>query len=156
MLPSPIPDLGPRLSAGDQQTTPPVCTAEMPSFCRMRVDKRRLRGLRGCYHRVRSPAVSYKHIRYEKSDRIARVILNRPRYKNAQSRLMIEEMDAAFAAANEDDDIRVVILKGEGEHFSSGHDLGTPEDKEDTVNRPYPKGMRGQHKRSWDLYIDAT
>ena len=100
--------------------------------------------------------MSYKHIRYEKSDRIGRVILNRPRYKNAQSRLMIEEMDDAFAAANEDDDIRVVILKGEGEHFSSGHDLGTPEDKEDTLKRPYPKGMRGQHKRSWDLYIDAT
>jgi enoyl-CoA hydratase len=100
--------------------------------------------------------VSYKHIRYEKSDRIARVILNRPRHKNAQSRLMIEEMDGAFAAANEDDDIRVVILKGEGEHFSSGHDLGTPEEKEDTEQRPYPKGMRGQHKRSWDLYVDAT
>jgi enoyl-CoA hydratase len=100
--------------------------------------------------------MSYKHIRYEKSDRIARVILNRPRYKNAQSRLMIEEMDQAFAVANEDDDVRVVILKGEGEHFSSGHDLGTPEDKQDTLARPYPKGMRGQHKRSWDLYIDAT
>ena len=67
--------------------------------------------------------MSYKHIRYEKSDRIARVILNRPRYKNAQSRLMIEEMDQAFAAANEDDDVRVVILKGEGEHFSSGGNI---------------------------------
>ena len=44
--------------------------------------------------------MAYKHIRYEKSDRIARVILNRPRYKNAQSRLMIEEMDDAFAAAS--------------------------------------------------------
>ena len=100
--------------------------------------------------------MSYKHIRYEKSDRVARVVLNRPHYKNAQSRLMIEEMDDAFNAANHDDDVRVVILKGEGEHFSSGHDLGTPEDKEDTAQRPYPKGMRGQHKRSWDLYIDAT
>ncbi len=99
--------------------------------------------------------MEYKTILFEKHDRIAKVILNRPRYKNAQSRLMIEEMDAAFAAANEDDDIRVVILKGEGEHFSSGHDLGTPEDKEDR-RRPFPKGMRGQHMRSWDLFIDAT
>ncbi|HLX38859.1 MAG TPA: enoyl-CoA hydratase-related protein [Candidatus Binataceae bacterium] len=101
-------------------------------------------------------SMSYKHIRYEKSERVARVVLNRPRYKNAQSRLMIEEMDAAFTEANADDDVRVVILKGEGEHFSSGHDLGTPEDKEDTVKRPFPKGMRGQHQRSWDLYIEPT
>ncbi len=100
--------------------------------------------------------MSYKHIRYEKADRIARVILNRPRYKNAQSRLMLEEMDRAFADADRDDDIRVIILKGEGEHFSSGHDLGTPEEKDDAEKRPYPKGVRGLHKRSWDLYVDTT
>lgn len=100
--------------------------------------------------------MSYKHIRYEKSDRIAKVILNRPRYRNAQSRVMLEEMDHAFAEANNDDEVRVVILKGEGEHFCSGHDLGTPEEKEDAAARPYAKGARGQHKRSWDLYIDKT
>lgn len=100
--------------------------------------------------------MSYKHIRYEKSDRIARVILNRPRYRNAQSRVMLEEMDDAFAAADRDDDVRVIILKGEGEHFSSGHDLGTAEEKQDAEQRPYPKGVRGQHRRSWDLYVDKT
>lgn len=100
--------------------------------------------------------MSYKHIRYEKSERIAKVILNRPRYRNAQSRLMLEEMDRAFAQADNDDEIRVIILKGEGEHFSSGHDLGTPEEKEDGEKRPYARGVRGQHKRSWDLYVDKT
>jgi enoyl-CoA hydratase len=99
--------------------------------------------------------MDYKHIRYEKTDRIARLILNRPRYKNAQSRVMLEEMDYAFADANDDDQVRVVILKGEGEHFCSGHDLGTAEEKKDDAKRPY-KGMRGQHKRSWDLYVDKT
>ena len=100
--------------------------------------------------------MSYKHIRYEKSDRIARVILNRPRYRNAQSRVMLEEMDSAFAEASNDDDVRVVILKGEGDHFCSGHDLGTPEEKDDIEKRPYAGGARGQHKRSWDLYVDKT
>lgn len=61
--------------------------------------------------------VSYKHIRYDKADRIARVILNRPRYRNAQSHVMLEEMDQAFANADRDDDIRVIILKGEGDHY---------------------------------------
>ncbi len=91
---------------------------------------------------------------------IGRVILRPAALQNAQSGRhdRSEEMDAAFAAANEDDDIRVVIFEGvRAKHFSSGHDLGTPRDKEEvTIKRPYPKGMRGQHQRSWDLYIDAT
>ena len=33
----------------------------------------------------------YKHILYEKKDKIARVKLNRPRYVNAQSQMMLEE-----------------------------------------------------------------
>ena len=56
--------------------------------------------------------MDYKAIVYEKHDRIARVILNSPRYKNAQSRVMLEEMDAAFADADADDDVRVIILSG--------------------------------------------
>ena len=40
--------------------------------------------------------MKYQAILYEKHDAIAKVIPNRPRYKNAQSRLMIEEMDHAF------------------------------------------------------------
>jgi len=98
----------------------------------------------------------YRHILYEKDDRIARVILNRPRQRNAQSRVLLEEMDQAFAAAIADDDVRVVILSGAGEHFSSGHDLGTPEELEDHAKRPYGRGIRDQHRRSWDLYLDNT
>lgn len=75
--------------------------------------------------------MNYETILYEKHDAIAKVVLNRPRYKNAQSRLMIEEMDHAFVTANADDDVRVIILAAAGDTFSSGHDIGTPEEKED-------------------------
>ena len=34
----------------------------------------------------------YRHIRYQ-SGRVARIILNRPECRNAQSRIMLEEMD---------------------------------------------------------------
>jgi enoyl-CoA hydratase len=100
--------------------------------------------------------VAYQTIIYKKDDRIARVILNRPRYRNAQSRLLLEEMDRAFDEAMADDDVRVVILSGAGDHFSSGHDLGTPEEIEDAKARPYGKSMRAQHKRSWDLFVENT
>jgi enoyl-CoA hydratase len=100
--------------------------------------------------------MDYKAILYEKHDRVAKVILNRPRYKNAQSRVLLEEMDHAFAAANADDDVRVIVLAGAGENFSSGHDLGTPEDKEDNERRPFPKGVRGEYERSRQLFLDNT
>jgi enoyl-CoA hydratase len=96
--------------------------------------------------------VAYKHIRYETDERIARVILNRPRFRNAQSRLMLEEIDRALAAAADDNEVRVIILSGEGEHFSSGHDIGTEEETEDRKQRPYSEGIPGEFKRSWDIY----
>ena len=97
-----------------------------------------------------------KTVLYEKHDRIAKVTLNRPRYKNAQSRRLLEQLDDAFATANADDDVRVIILAGAGENFSSGHDLGTAEEKEDLERRPFPKGVRGDYARSRQLFLDNT
>ena len=69
---------------------------------------------------------------------------------------MLEEMDDAFEDANADDDIRVIILSGKGDHFCSGHDLGTPEEKDDATGRPYGKGMRSIYGRSRKLFLDNT
>jgi enoyl-CoA hydratase len=55
------------------------------------------------------------------------IALNRPEYKNAQSYRMLDEIDAAFAAAGADKNVRVVVVRGSGGNFSSGHDLGTSE-----------------------------
>jgi len=57
--------------------------------------------------------------------RIARILLNRPEYRNAQNRGLLVELNDALLAAEADDDVRVVILGGTGKLFSSGHDLGT-------------------------------
>jgi enoyl-CoA hydratase len=100
--------------------------------------------------------MDYTTIIYDKQDRVAKLILNRSRYKNAQSRIMLEEMDHAFAAANADDDVRVIILSGAGEDFSSGHDNGTPEEKEDRQQRPFPQGVAGEYGRSRQIFLDNT
>lgn len=95
-------------------------------------------------------------IRYEKAGRIARITMDRPRYRNAQSRKLLEELDAAFAEAMADHDVRVCVLFGEGDHWSSGHDIGTPEEKADREARPYPEGGVGHHQRSWDWNVENT
>jgi enoyl-CoA hydratase len=69
----------------------------------------------------------YTYVTYELLDdgRVARIMLNRPEARNAQNRGMLVELDDAFRAAEADDQVRVVILGGEGLMFSSGHDIGS-------------------------------
>jgi enoyl-CoA hydratase len=95
-------------------------------------------------------------ILYERVGAVAKVTMNRPRYHNAQSRVLLEELDAALADAMADPDIRVVVLLGSGEHWSSGHDIGTPEELADRQARPYPEGVVGVHQRSWDWNVENT
>jgi enoyl-CoA hydratase len=63
---------------------------------------------------------------YERRGQVAVISLNRPRYGNAQNQHMLYALDAAFIRAVDDDEVGAIVLRGEGKHFSSGHDLGTP------------------------------
>ena len=65
-------------------------------------------------------------VRYERRGRIAVVTMNRPKYRNAQNSVMTYALDSAFERAVNDNDIRVIVLTGAGDHFSAGHDIGTP------------------------------
>ena len=63
---------------------------------------------------------------YEQRGPAALVTMNRPEYRNAQNSQMTYGLDDAFYRAVEDDDVRVIVLAGAGDHFSAGHDIGTP------------------------------
>src|SRR3954453_9427299 len=63
---------------------------------------------------------------YERRGALAVVTMNRPRYRNAQNSAMTYALDAAFTRAVDDDEVKVIVLAGEGKHFSPGHDIGTP------------------------------
>jgi len=98
--------------------------------------------------------MEYTQILYEPRGRVAVVTLNRPEYRNPIGRLTIEELDDAFDRAVKDAEIRVIVLRAEGIHFSAGHDLGTPAKLRDDEERPYPLGAEGSFQRSWELYIE--
>jgi enoyl-CoA hydratase len=66
-------------------------------------------------------------VRYERQGPVAIITMNRPEYRNAQNSAMTYALDAAFTSAVDDADVKVIILAGEGKHFSAGHDIGTPE-----------------------------
>jgi enoyl-CoA hydratase len=65
-------------------------------------------------------------VRYERHGTIAVVTMDRPQYRNAQNSAMTYALDAAFTRAVDDDDVAVIVLAGAGEHFSAGHDIGSP------------------------------
>ncbi|MEP6624535.1 MAG: enoyl-CoA hydratase [Acidimicrobiia bacterium] len=67
--------------------------------------------------------ILYETTACESGGAIATVTLDRPHAANAQNAQLITELDAAFDAAEADDEVRVVIVAAEGKHFSAGHDL---------------------------------
>lgn len=65
----------------------------------------------------------YETIKYEKDGAVATISLNRPKVLNSFNGRMHEEILEAFGAAGEDDDVRAIVLRGEGRGFSAGADL---------------------------------
>jgi len=63
---------------------------------------------------------------YSVAEGIATLTLNRPTFNNAQNSQMTYALDAAFREAVNDDEVKVIVLRGNGKHFSAGHDIGTP------------------------------
>jgi methylglutaconyl-CoA hydratase len=56
-------------------------------------------------------------------DKIATITLNRPEVHNAFNEVMIAELTEVFKKISEDDEVRVVVLTGNGKSFSAGADL---------------------------------
>lgn len=83
-------------------------------------------------------------LEYTREGRVARITLNRPHVRNALSRRLLEELDAAFDEAVADSSVGAIAVFGDGDHFCSGHDLGSPEELEDRAQRPFPADTEGR------------
>jgi 2-(1,2-epoxy-1,2-dihydrophenyl)acetyl-CoA isomerase len=65
----------------------------------------------------------YETVAYERKGGVAAISLNRPDKLNAFDGTMHEELYGALGQAAEDEEIRCIILRGEGRGFSAGADL---------------------------------
>jgi enoyl-CoA hydratase/carnithine racemase len=66
----------------------------------------------------------FEVIVYEKQDGVAYITLNRPRFLNAYNVKMRDELYQVLGAIKDDNEIKVVVLKGAGEKaFCAGADL---------------------------------
>ncbi len=65
----------------------------------------------------------YKNLKYEVKDQIAYVTINRPEAMNSLNNEVLDELFTAFYQVSKDDDVRAVILTGEGKAFVAGADI---------------------------------
>jgi enoyl-CoA hydratase len=82
----------------------------------------------------------------EQFGKVIRLTLNRPQVRNAQSRRLLRELDEAMAAAASDSEVSVIILAGAGKDFSAGHDLGSPEAREENRLEPPKPGAEHEYQ----------
>jgi enoyl-CoA hydratase len=69
----------------------------------------------------------YEDISCETRGPVAWIFHNRPGQRNAQGETLLGEMAAAIDRAVSDENVRVIVVAGKGDHFSAGHDLKTAE-----------------------------
>lgn len=68
------------------------------------------------------------HTSYAVEGPVAIISIDRADKANAVNQQTLDEMDACFSAAADDMDVRVIVLRAEGKHFSSGHDMTGSDD----------------------------
>lgn len=73
--------------------------------------------------------MEYKDIVYSKEAAVATITLNRPEKLNSFSPEMISSIERALADAASDDEVKVLVLTGAGQAFSSGGDVGAMADQ---------------------------
>jgi enoyl-CoA hydratase/carnithine racemase len=82
--------------------------------------------------------MDFETIHYELADRVATITLNRPEQLNALSPMMIGELRRAYAAAEADDDVWLLLVTGNGRAFCTGADVTEiPEDGRVVYDEPY-------------------
>ena len=72
---------------------------------------------------IKETQMERKFIKVEKNNEITNVIINRPSKLNALSQSLIQELETVIKLLSKDENIRCVIISGEGRAFSSGADI---------------------------------
>jgi len=93
--------------------------------------------------------MNFETIKYEVKDKILTITLNRPDRLNAFTGQMMNDLISAFDSASNDDEVRVVIVTGEGRGFCAGADLGAGEATFNRDENPRVKKTDDKDNLEW-------
>ena len=93
--------------------------------------------------------MDYETIKYEIKDKILTITLNRPDRLNAFTGQMMNDLISAFDSASKDDEVRVVIVTGEGRGFCAGADLGAGEATFNRDKNPRAEKTQDEDNLEW-------
>src|ERR1700710_2322129 len=106
---------------------------------------------------TRESVVTYQHILYEVSDKIATVTLNRPDRMNAWTATMERDVRHAMETAAAADNVRVIVLAGAGRAFCAGADMEglkaiDPNEVRRGENTPFDMNRRADWQTRYAYY----
>ncbi len=97
--------------------------------------------------------MTYQHILYEKEAKIATITMNHPEKRNAMSGPVMNELEKAWTEADEDDEVRVLIIKGAGDAFCAGADMSPPPSSASPSRTRFLEVDRLHLQRSIEQYL---
>lgn len=87
---------------------------------------------------------------YGIEDKVAVIALNRPEKMNALNHDMWVQLDEHFIRADEDPEVRAIVLVGEGRAFCSGADLNPGQDPTELL--PWLKSYEQHYRRQFRMW----
>ena len=93
--------------------------------------------------------MNFETIKYEVKEKVLTITLNRPDRLNAFTGQMMNDLISAFDSASNDDEVRVVIVTGEGRGFCAGADLGAGEATFNRDENPRAKKTDDKDNLEW-------
>ncbi len=86
--------------------------------------------------------MDYECIIFEKKDQVGLIKLNRPKVLNAMNQQLWIEIQEALEIVKQDNDIKALIITGEGRAFSTGADLKDSKDRSVEDYRRYLESLQ--------------
>ncbi len=90
---------------------------------------------------------------YETDGPVARIVFNEPERANIQTARQVEEMEAALDLAEADDNIKVVVLKGNGNGFCAGHAIVGIDEMPEVYPTTGPTFERTWRRHHYGLFL---
>src|SRR5580704_9884940 len=94
-----------------------------------------------------------KTIIYEKDGAIARIVLNMPEKANIQTAQQVWDFEDALRWANRDEEVKVLIVKANGNGFCAGHAIVEPEEMAEVYPTTGPTPERTWKAHNYDLFL---